>query len=66
MNIHGATKHVGKHPQRHQGDSDWQTHLIRLRRELQEAIEEERYERASEIRDEIRRIEEMAASGKRP
>ena len=66
VNIHGSTKHVGKRPKRAAGGSDWQTDLIRLRRELKEAIEEERYENASELRDEIRRIEEMAGSGKRP
>ena len=57
VNIHGATEHVGKRPRRASGDSDWQTDLIRLRRELKEAIEEERYELASELRDEIQRIE---------
>lgn len=66
MNIHGATHHVGKRPKRIEGNSDWQTNLIRLRRELQEAVEEERYERASELRDEIKRIEELADSGGRP
>lgn len=66
VNIHGATKHVGKRPRRTEGDSDWQTKLIRLRRDLKEAVDEERYERASALRDEIRRIEEMASSGKRP
>ena len=66
MNIHGATEHAGKRPRRIDGDSDWQTDLIRLRRELQQAVDDERYERASELRDEIRRIEELAASGKRP
>ncbi len=66
INIHGATKHLGKHPRRTVGDSDWQTNLIRLRRELQEAIGDEHYEQASKLRDEIRRIEEMVASGKRP
>ena len=66
VNIHGATKHVGKHPRRTDGDSDWQTKLIRLRRELKEAVDEERYERASALRDEIRKIEEMATQGKRP
>jgi protein arginine kinase activator len=66
VNIHGATEHVGKRPRRLDGDSDWQTRLIRLRRELQEAVDDERYERASQLRDEIRQIEEMAASGKRP
>jgi protein arginine kinase activator len=40
--------------------------LIRLRRELKEAVDEERYERASALRDEIRKIEEMATQGKRP
>ncbi len=66
VNIHGATEHVGKRPQRLSGDSDWQTTLIRLRRELQEAVEDERYERASQLRDEIRQIETLADSGKRP
>ena len=66
VNIHGATKHVGKRPRRAVGDTDWQTDLIRLRRELKEAIEQEHYERASELRDEIRRIEEMAERGSRP
>jgi len=37
--------------------------LIRLRREMQEAIGHEEYERASELRDEIRRIEQERESG---
>jgi protein arginine kinase activator len=36
--------------------------LIQLRREMKEAIENEKYERASELRDEIRRIETERAS----
>ena len=66
VNIHGSTQHVGKRPSRAEGGSDWQTDLIRLRRELKDAIDEERYERASELRDEIQRIEEMAEKGERP
>ena len=66
LNIHGNTKHIGKRPRRATGDSDWQTDLIRLRRELKEAIEQEDYERASELRDEIRSIEQMAERGGRP
>ena len=31
------------------------TQLIRLRREMKEAVEAENYERASQLRDEIRR-----------
>ena len=66
LNIHGNTKHIGKRPRRAEGDSDWQTDLIRLRRELKEAVEQEYYERASELRDEIRGIEQMAERGDRP
>jgi protein arginine kinase activator len=66
LNIHGNTKHIGKRPRRAAGDSDWQTDLIRLRRELKEAVEQEDYERASELRDEIRGIQQMAERGDRP
>jgi len=57
MNIHGESEHVGKRPQRPVGGSEKRTQLIRLRREMKEAIDEEHYERASELRDEIQRIE---------
>ena len=57
MNIHGATKHVGKKPQHGVQETSHQTRLIQLRREMHEAVEQEDYERASAIRDEIRRLE---------
>ena len=57
LNIHGETEHVGKSPRRQPKGSEKRTQLIRLRREMREAIEEERYERASQLRDEIHRIE---------
>jgi protein arginine kinase activator len=57
LNIHGEIEHAGKRPQRTQGNTDRQTELIRLRRELKDAIGGEKYERASELRDEIRKIE---------
>lgn len=63
LNIHGETEHVGKRPQHQPADSDQQTQLIRLRREMREAINDEKYERASELRDEIRQLE---LAGKRP
>jgi protein arginine kinase activator len=56
-NIHGESEHVGKRPHRPGGGSEKRTQLIRLRREMKEAIDEERYERASSLRDEIQRIE---------
>jgi protein arginine kinase activator len=57
LNIHGESEHKGKRPNRSAEGSQRRTQLIRMRREMQEAVEQERYERASELRDEIRRIE---------
>lgn len=57
VNIHGETKHVGKQPKRGTVDTDQHTDLIRLRREMREAIEKEDYEAASSLRDQIRDIE---------
>lgn len=66
FNIHGATEHQGKRPKHTTGgSSDWQTDLIRLRRELKEAVEDERYENASELRDEIKNIEDRSQSEKK-
>ncbi len=57
VNIHGETEHVGKCPKRAAKTSGQQTELIRLRREMKEAVAAENYERASDLRDEIHRIE---------
>jgi protein arginine kinase activator len=57
LNIHGETEHVGKAPKRSPGGSEKRTELIRLRREMKEAVAAEQYERASELRDQIRRVE---------
>ncbi|MDR1479136.1 MAG: UvrB/UvrC motif-containing protein [Planctomycetaceae bacterium] len=58
-NIHGATTHIGKSPiisgSNPQPDND--TNLIGLRRELDVAVSEEDYERASRLRDEIKKVE---------
>jgi protein arginine kinase activator len=58
VNIHGETKHVGKRPPRYGEGTEKRTQLIRLRREMKEAISAERYEQASALRDEIRGIED--------
>ncbi len=60
LNIHGELEHVGKRPSRSPKGTEERTQLIKLRREMKEAIEEENYERASELRDEIHRIETEA------
>lgn len=58
VNIHGETQHVGKVPKRCASGAKRQTRLIRLRREMKEAVASEDYERASELRDEIRELEQ--------
>lgn len=57
VNIHGENEHAGKHPKRSGANTSRQTELIRLRRELKEAVSAEEYERASQLRDEIKQIE---------
>jgi len=62
VNVHGESEHVGKRPRRAAGSSEVRTQLIRLRREMKEAVEAENYERASQIRDQIRHAEAGQAS----
>ncbi|QDS86058.1 UvrB/uvrC motif protein [Rosistilla ulvae] len=57
INIHASREHKGKRPTRLAPSADRQAELIQLRREMEEAIEKENYERASEIRDRIRTLE---------
>lgn len=56
-NIHGETEHCGKIPKRAPDSSQQQFRLIKLRSELRSAVDEERYEDAARIRDEIRLVE---------
>ncbi|MDR3183615.1 MAG: UvrB/UvrC motif-containing protein [Planctomycetaceae bacterium] len=57
MNIHGSRQHIGKHPQRVVPDVDRQTLLIKLRRDLDESVRCEDYERAAVLRNKIRELE---------
>jgi len=59
MNIHDETHHVGKVPKGYGSNAVQQTQLIRLRREMKEAVAKEAYEDASRLRDEIKAIEEQ-------
>ena len=56
-NIHSATVHVGKKPRGAAEGTDQRTDLIRLRREMEQAIQVEDYEKASQLRDQIVGIE---------
>ena len=62
VNVHGDNQHKGKRPARGVDQMDSQTELIRLRREMKDVIEQENYEKATEIRDRIRKIQEEHAS----
>lgn len=55
-NIHGSTQHVGKYPKRAPDASRKQFELIRLRNELNLAIEDEDYEEAARLRDLIKDV----------
>lgn len=56
-NIHGEIQHGGKFPKRAPHASKLQYRLIKLRSDLRNAIDEEEYERAAKIRDEIQSLE---------
>ncbi|MFO0454974.1 MAG: UvrB/UvrC motif-containing protein [Planctomycetota bacterium] len=70
LNVHGNTKHVGKHPRRTPLENETTNQVIQQRRELRDAVETEDYERASRIRDQIRTFEtevrDAAEGGKEP
>lgn len=56
-NIHGETQHTGKLPKRAPYDSRRQNRLIKLRSNLREAVDQENYENAARLRDEIQTLE---------
>lgn len=56
-NIHGETQHVGRIPKRAPEDSRKQFQIIKLKNDLRQAVAEESYEKAAEIRDEIQKLE---------
>ncbi len=62
-NIHDSLEHRGKHPRRATTSADSQAQMIHLRREMEEAVDREDYERASEIRDQLRRFEDEGGAG---
>ena len=58
----GGTHHVGKVPSTADSTIHRLTGLVRLRRELQEAIEQENYEEAARVRDQIQTLEAPESS----
>lgn len=61
INIHGENHHTGKVPKRFgEPESRRLTGLIRMRKELEEAVTAEKYEEASILRDQIKNLEREA------
>ena len=52
----GATTHLGRIPHRGGGQAGQQVKLLRLRQELQKAVETEDYEMAAQLRDKIQNL----------
>jgi len=53
VNIHDSLEHAGKRPRRAAATAETQGDLIRLRKQMEEAVVREDYELASELRDRI-------------
>lgn len=62
----GATHHVGKVPRRAGRSTDRQQRISWLRRQLQEAVDLEQYERAAGLRDDLRAYEKDAEAPDAP
>ena len=57
LNLHGENKHTGKVPTRLPSNAEERMLLIKFRRDLEDAVQYEDYERASKLRDKILEIE---------
>ncbi len=57
LGIHGEQEHVGKVPRRADKATNKRMQLIKLRRDLDAAVQCENYEQAKELRDKIKEIE---------
>lgn len=56
--IHGSTEHQGKVPQRRGGDLRIRKEIDDLKKEMQKAVDKEEFERAAEIRDQIKELKQ--------
>ncbi|HEY8449100.1 MAG TPA: UvrB/UvrC motif-containing protein, partial [Bacillota bacterium] len=61
--VHGSTRHVGKVAGRG-GADNLRRRAEALRSELQRAVEEERYEDAARLRDQLRELQRQLAEGR--
>ena len=62
--IHGSNKHTGKVPKRRGGKLRTEKRIDELRNEMQKAVDEENFEKAAELRDEIHDLEDKLRGDK--
>lgn len=62
VNIHGELEHRGKRPRHLEKNLSAVAELIRLRRDMKDAVDKENYELASRLRDQIRTLEQDTGS----
>lgn len=55
--VHGHTTHIGKVPTRSGGKIKVKKEIQQLKHELQQTIEQEEFEKAAKLRDQIRQLE---------
>jgi protein arginine kinase activator len=55
--VHGSTSHVGKIPKRAGAQIVFKRQIDELKQELQQSITQEEFEKAAELRDQIRKLE---------
>ena len=58
--VHGAKRHAGRLPEGRAPDTARDDRLLHMRRELGQAVKDEKYEEAARLRDEIRKAEEAS------
>ena len=61
--LHGGSEHTGKVPARLADEIKTTNEIERLKAELASAVENEQYEKAAELRDRIRELENSGKSG---
>jgi protein arginine kinase activator len=61
--IHGSSTHNGKIPERSGGLAKVEAEIRQLSTELQQAVEREDYERAAELRDQIKQLKSELEQG---
>jgi protein arginine kinase activator len=61
--IHGNTRHTGKVPERTGGRARLVKEVERMKSQLREVVAREEFERAAQLRDQIRQMEKSLAEG---